>query len=56
MERAREQRTHESHIAQERNNLRIVLTEMSAGWLGGLEVSTADQYSEDLRFKTSPLH
>jgi hypothetical protein len=43
-------------IAQEKNNLSIVLTEMSAGCLGGLEVSTAVQYSQDLRFKTNPLH
>jgi hypothetical protein len=44
-------------IAQEKNNLSIVLTEMSAGCPGGLEVSTADQYSQDPRFKTnkSPL-
>jgi hypothetical protein len=49
MARVREQRSHEmlqpphgSHIAQERNNSSIVLTEMSAGYL---EVSIADQYS-----------
>jgi hypothetical protein len=40
----------EYHIAQE-NNLNTVLTAMSAGCPGGLEVSTADQYSQDLRFK-----
>jgi hypothetical protein len=58
--RAREHMTHEmlkpphgSHIAQERNNLSIVLTEMSAGCPGGLEVVTADQYSQDLRFKSN---
>jgi hypothetical protein len=46
MVRAREQMTHEmlkpayeSHTAQERNSLSIVLTEMSAGCPGGLEVS-----------------
>jgi hypothetical protein len=43
------------HIAQEENNLSIVLTEMSADCPGGLEVSTADQYSQDLRFKSSSL-
>jgi hypothetical protein len=30
-------------IAQEKNNLSTVLTEMSAGCPGGLEVSNADQ-------------
>jgi hypothetical protein len=44
------------HIAQEKNNLSIVLTEMSADCPGGPGVSTADQYSHDLRFKTNPLH
>jgi hypothetical protein len=46
MARAREQMTdeilkppHESHIAKERNSLSTVLTEMSAGCPGGLEVS-----------------
>jgi hypothetical protein len=46
MARAREQMTHElvkppheSHIAEERNSLRTVLTEMSAGCPGGLEIS-----------------
>jgi hypothetical protein len=39
--------------AQQNNNLSTVLTEMSAV---GLEVSTADQYSQDLKFKTNPLH
>jgi hypothetical protein len=46
MVRSREQMTHEmlkppheSHIAEERKRLRIVLTEMSAGCPGGLEVS-----------------
>jgi hypothetical protein len=48
--------THESHIAQEKNNLSIVITEMSAGCPGGLEVSIADQYSQDLRSKTNLLH
>jgi hypothetical protein len=43
----------ESHIAQQRNNLSTVLTEMSAGCPGGLGVNTADQYSQDLRFKTN---
>jgi hypothetical protein len=47
---------HASHIAQEKNNLSIVLTEMSAGCPGGLGVSTADQYSQDLRLKTNHLH
>jgi hypothetical protein len=47
---------HESHIAQEKNNLSTVLTEMSAGCPGGLGVSTADEYSQDLRFKTNHLH
>jgi hypothetical protein len=47
--------SHELLIAQERNNSSIVLTEMSAGCPGGLEVSTADQYSQDPRFKTNPL-
>jgi hypothetical protein len=46
----------EHPIAQEKHNLSIGLTEMSAGCPGGLEVSTADQYSQDLRFKTNPLH
>jgi hypothetical protein len=36
-------------------NLSIILTEMSAGYPGGLEVNTADHYSQDLRFKTNPL-
>jgi hypothetical protein len=40
-------------IAPEKHNLSIVLTEMSAGCPGGLEVSIADQYSQDLRFKTN---
>jgi hypothetical protein len=53
---SREQMTLEAHIAQEKNNLSIVLTEMSAGCPGGLEVSTVDQYSQDLRFKTNHLH
>jgi hypothetical protein len=39
---------HRAPTAQEKNNLSIVLTEMSAGCPGGLEVSTADQYSQDL--------
>jgi hypothetical protein len=43
-------------IAREKNNWSTVLTEMSAGYAGGLEVSTADQYSQDPRFKTNPLH
>jgi hypothetical protein len=43
-------------IAQHKNNLSSVLTEMSAGCPGGLEASTADQYSQDPRFKTDPLH
>jgi hypothetical protein len=47
---------HELPIAQEKNNLSTVLTEMSAGCPGGLEVSTADQYSQDPRFKTNGLH
>jgi hypothetical protein len=47
---------HEPPIAQEKNNLSTVLTEMSAGCTGGLEVSAADQYSQDPRFKTNPLH
>jgi hypothetical protein len=42
--------------AQEKNNLSIVPTGMSAGCPGGLEASTADQYSQDLRFKTNNLH
>jgi hypothetical protein len=42
-------------IAHEKHNLSIVLTEMSAGCPGGLEVSTADQYSQDPRFKTNSL-
>jgi hypothetical protein len=42
--------------AQHKNNLSSVLTEMSAGCPGGLEVSTADQYSQNPRFKTHPLH
>jgi hypothetical protein len=33
---------HELPIAQEKNNLSTVLTEMSAGCPGGLEVSIAD--------------
>jgi hypothetical protein len=57
---AREQMVNEAPrelpIAQERNNLSIVLTEMSAGCPGGLEVSTADQCSQDHRFKTNSLH
>jgi hypothetical protein len=63
MVRAREQMTHEmlkpaheSHTAQERNNLSTVLTEMSVSCPGGLGVTTADQYSQDLRFKTNHLH
>jgi hypothetical protein len=40
--------------AQHKNNLSSVPTEMSAGCSGGLEVSTADQYSQDPRFKTKP--
>jgi hypothetical protein len=47
---------HELPIAQEKNNLSLVLTEMSTDCPGGLEVSTVDQYSEDLRFKTNSLH
>jgi hypothetical protein len=47
---------HELPIAQKKNNLSLVLTEMSAGCPGGLQVSTADQYSQDPRFKTNPLH
>jgi hypothetical protein len=47
---------HELPIAQEKHNLSIVLTEISAGCPGGLGVSTADQYSQDLRFKTNHLH
>jgi hypothetical protein len=43
-------------VAQEKHNLNRVLTEMSAGCSGGLEVSTADQYSQDPRFKTNSLH
>jgi hypothetical protein len=43
-------------IAQEKHNLSTVLTEMSAGCPGGLEVSTADQYSQEPRFKTNSLH
>jgi hypothetical protein len=39
-------------IAQEKHDLSVVLTEMSAG----LEVSTADQYSQDPQFKTNHLH
>jgi hypothetical protein len=54
--RAREQMSHEPHIAQEKNNLSTVLTEMSAGCPGDLEVSIVDEYSQDLRFKTNPLH
>jgi hypothetical protein len=46
---------HELPIAQKKNNLSTVLTEMSAGCAGGLEVSTADQYSQDPRFKTNHL-
>jgi hypothetical protein len=56
MARAREQMVklpHELPIAQEKNNLSTVLTEMSAACPGGLEVSTADQHSQDLRFKTN---
>jgi hypothetical protein len=34
-------------IAQEKRNLSTVLTEMSAGCPGGLEVSAADEYSQD---------
>jgi hypothetical protein len=40
-------------IAQEKHNLSTVLTEMSAACPGGLEVSTADQYAPDPRFKTN---
>jgi hypothetical protein len=47
---------HELPIAQEKRNLSSVLTEMSAGCPGGLEVSIADQYSQDPRFKTNSLH
>jgi hypothetical protein len=47
---------HDFHIAQDKNNLSTVLTEISTGSPGGLGVSTADQYSQDLRFKTSSLH
>jgi hypothetical protein len=47
---------HELPIAPEKHNLSIVLTEMSASCPGGLEVSTADQYSQDPRFKTNHLH
>jgi hypothetical protein len=57
--RAREQIVkppHELPTAQKKNNLSIVLTEMSAGCLGGLGVSTADQYSQDLRLKTNIRH
>jgi hypothetical protein len=43
-------------IAQEKTNLSTVLTEMSAGCPDSLEVSTADQCSQDLRFKTNHLH
>jgi hypothetical protein len=43
-------------IAQKEKNLSIVLTEMSAGCPGGLEVSSADQYAQDLKFKTNPHH
>jgi hypothetical protein len=43
-------------IAQEKNNLSTVLAEMSAGCPGGLEVSTADQYSQNPKFKTNHLH
>jgi hypothetical protein len=43
-------------IAQKKNNLSTVLTEMSAGCPGSLEVSIADQYLQDLRFKTNLLH
>jgi hypothetical protein len=46
---------HELPIAQEKHNLSTVLTEMSAGCPGGLGVSTADQYSQDPRFKTNHL-
>jgi hypothetical protein len=56
--RAREQMVkppHELPIAQEKHNLSIVLTGMSAGCTGGLEVSIADQYSQDLKFKTKSL-
>jgi hypothetical protein len=41
---------------EQRNNLSTVLTEMSAGCPGGLGVSTAGQYSQDLRFKTNSHH
>jgi hypothetical protein len=47
---------HELPTAQKKNNLSKVLTEMSAGCPGGLGVSIADQYSQDLRFKTKALH
>jgi hypothetical protein len=43
-------------IAQEKHNLSTVPTEMSAGCSGGLEVSTADQYAQDPRFKTNHLY
>jgi hypothetical protein len=42
--------------AHQRNNLSLVLPEMSADCSGGLEVSTAVQYPQDARFKTNPLH
>jgi hypothetical protein len=38
-----------------KHSLNTVLTEMSAGCPGGLEVSTADQYSQDPRFKPNSL-
>jgi hypothetical protein len=47
---------HRAPIAQKKNNLSIVLTKMYISFPGGLEVSTADQYSQDLKFKTNPLH
>jgi hypothetical protein len=43
-------------IAQEKNNLSMVLTKMSLGYPGGVEVSIADQYSQDLgQNRPSPL-
>jgi hypothetical protein len=54
--RAREQMVkppHELPTAQKKNTLSIVLTEMSDGCPGGLGVSIADQYSQELRFKTN---
>jgi hypothetical protein len=43
-------------IAQGKRKLSIVLTGMSAGCPGGRVVSTADQYSQNPRFKTNSLH